>query len=89
MANNRSNYDGLQVTLNSRNFHGLSMVAGYTYSHSLDDVGRNWDFGYGRDCRKTLITRRRIREQRFEMCGIASHFHSPMPSPARRATGKT
>jgi hypothetical protein len=43
----RSNYNGLQTTLNSRNFHGLSMVAGYTWSHSLDDVGANWDFGYG------------------------------------------
>jgi hypothetical protein len=43
----RSNYNGLQATLNSRNYHGLSMVAGYTYSHALDDVGANWDFGYG------------------------------------------
>jgi len=43
----RSNYNGLQATLSSRNFHGLSMVAGYTFSHSLDDVGANWDFGYG------------------------------------------
>ena len=43
----RSNYDALQVTLNSRNYHGLSMVAGYTYGHSLDEVGANWDFGYG------------------------------------------
>jgi len=43
----RSNYDGLQATLNARNFHGLSMVAGYTYGHALDDVGANWDFGYG------------------------------------------
>jgi hypothetical protein len=43
----RSNYNGLQATLNSRNFHGLSMVAGYTYSHALDNVGANWDFGYG------------------------------------------
>jgi hypothetical protein len=43
----RSNYDGLQATLNSRNFHGLSMVMGYTFSHALDDVGANWDFGYG------------------------------------------
>ncbi|HTS34913.1 MAG TPA: TonB-dependent receptor [Candidatus Solibacter sp.] len=43
----KSNYNGLQVTLNARNYHGLSMVAGYTYSHSLDDVGANWDFGYG------------------------------------------
>jgi hypothetical protein len=43
----RSNYDGLQATLNARNYHGLSMVAGYTYSHALDNVGANWDFGYG------------------------------------------
>src|SRR3984957_12590417 len=43
----KANYDGLQVTLNARNYHGLSMVAGYTYSHALDDVGANWDFGYG------------------------------------------
>lgn len=43
----RSNYNALQVTLNARNFHGLSMVAGYTYAHALDDVAANWDFGYG------------------------------------------
>jgi hypothetical protein len=43
----RSNYNGLQATLNARNYHGLSMVAGYTYSHALDQVGANWDFGYG------------------------------------------
>lgn len=43
----RSNYNGLQATFTARDFHGLSMVAGYTYSHSLDNVGANWDFGYG------------------------------------------
>ncbi len=43
----RSNYNGLQATLTSRNFHGLSMIAGYTYSHALDMVGANWDFGAG------------------------------------------
>ena len=43
----RSNYNGLQATLNSRDYHGLSMVLGYTYAHALDDVGANWDFGYG------------------------------------------
>ena len=43
----RSNYNGLQATLTSRNYHGLSMVAGYTYSHALDMVGANWDFGQG------------------------------------------
>ena len=43
----RSNYNGLQVTFTTRNYHGLNMVAGYTYSHSLDDVGANWDFGAG------------------------------------------
>jgi hypothetical protein len=43
----RSNYNGLQTTLNARNYHGLSMVLGYTYAHASDDVGANWDFGYG------------------------------------------
>lgn len=43
----RSNYNGLQVTLNARDYHGLSMVAGYTYAHASDDVAANWDFGYG------------------------------------------
>jgi hypothetical protein len=43
----RSNYNGLQVTLNARNYHGLNAVVGYTYAHASDDVGANWDFGYG------------------------------------------
>jgi hypothetical protein len=43
----RSNYEGLQTTFTSRNYHGLSMIAGYTWSHALDQVGANWDFGAG------------------------------------------
>jgi hypothetical protein len=43
----KSNYDGLQLTFNARNYRHLSLVAGYTYSHALDDVGANWDFGAG------------------------------------------
>lgn len=43
----KSNYNGLQTTLTMRDFHGLTALAGYTYSHALDDVGANWDFGQG------------------------------------------
>ncbi len=43
----KSNYNGLQTTLTARNYHGFSAVAGYTYSHALDNVGANWHFGYG------------------------------------------
>jgi len=43
----KSNYDGLQVTLTGRDYHRLSFLLGYTYSHALDDVGANWDFGAG------------------------------------------
>jgi len=43
----RSNYNALQSTLTARNFHGLGVVAGYTYGHALDDVSANWDFGAG------------------------------------------
>jgi hypothetical protein len=38
-----SNYNGLQTTLTARNYHGLDFVAGYTYSHSLDDMSYNWN----------------------------------------------
>jgi hypothetical protein len=31
-----SNYNALQVTVNERTSHGLSFIAGYTYSHALD-----------------------------------------------------
>jgi hypothetical protein len=33
-----SNYNGLQLTLTQRLSHGLSFLAGYTYSHALDDL---------------------------------------------------
>jgi hypothetical protein len=35
--NGVSNYDGLQVIVTQRLSHGLSFLAGYTYSHALDD----------------------------------------------------
>ncbi len=37
-----SNYDGLQVTLTQRTAHGLSFIAGYTYSHALDMASDSW-----------------------------------------------
>jgi hypothetical protein len=39
----RSNYNGLQATLTSRNYHGLDLVVGYTYAHALDDQSYNWN----------------------------------------------
>ncbi len=33
-----SNYNGMQMTLTGRNYHGLSFTAGYTYSHALGDA---------------------------------------------------
>jgi outer membrane receptor protein involved in Fe transport len=37
-----STYHGLQTTLTARTYHGLDFVAGYTYSHALDDLSSNW-----------------------------------------------
>ena len=36
-----SNYDALQATLQARNYHGLSFLAGYTYSHALSVTDGN------------------------------------------------
>jgi hypothetical protein len=38
----RSNYNALQATLTERPAHGLNFTLGYTYSHSLDMLGRDW-----------------------------------------------
>ena len=45
--NYESNYNGLQVTLTGRNYHGLSFSGSYTYSHALgeaSDQGTSADF---------------------------------------------
>jgi hypothetical protein len=39
----KSNYSGLQVTLTQRPSHGLSFLAGYTYSHALDEASNNFN----------------------------------------------
>ena len=38
-----SNYNGLQVTLTQRPMHGLSFLAGYTYSHAFDTGSNNFN----------------------------------------------
>jgi hypothetical protein len=38
-----SNYHGLQVTLTQRPWHRLSYIMGYTWSHSLDEAGGDWN----------------------------------------------
>jgi hypothetical protein len=54
-----SNYDGLQTSVSMRNFHGVSGLIGYTWSHALevspnnnsglpvDSYNRNLDYGAG------------------------------------------
>jgi hypothetical protein len=37
----RSNYNGLQVTLEGRSYHGLSFLSAYTYGHALDQWSKN------------------------------------------------
>ena len=39
----KSNYNGLQVTLTQRPTHGLSFLAGYTYSHAFDTGSNNFN----------------------------------------------
>ena len=40
-----SNYDALQATLQARGYHGLSFLAGYTYSHALSESDGNSNSG--------------------------------------------
>ena len=38
-----SNYDGLQVTLQARNYHGLTFLSGYTFAHALSQKPNDSD----------------------------------------------
>lgn len=38
-----SNYNGLQVTVTQRPWHGFSYLLGYTYAHALDEAGGDWN----------------------------------------------
>jgi hypothetical protein len=40
---NISNYNGLQVTLTQRPWHGLSYLLGYTWAHAQDESGGDWN----------------------------------------------
>src|SRR5216683_242157 len=50
-----STYNGLQTTLTGRNYHGLDFVAGYTYSHALDDMSSNWVAFLPMDSRRPFL----------------------------------
>jgi hypothetical protein len=38
-----SNYNGLQVTLTQRPWHGFSYLLGYTWAHALDEASGDWN----------------------------------------------
>jgi hypothetical protein len=50
-----STYQGLQTTWTARNYHGLEFVAGYTYSHALDDMSSNWVAFLPQDSTRPLL----------------------------------
>jgi hypothetical protein len=41
---NYANYNGLQVSLTQRTWHGFSYVVGYTFAHALSQSPDNWSF---------------------------------------------
>jgi Carboxypeptidase regulatory-like domain/TonB dependent receptor len=41
---NYANYNGLQVSLTQRTWHGLSYIAGYTWAHAQSMSPDNWSF---------------------------------------------
>jgi Carboxypeptidase regulatory-like domain len=45
VANGASNYNGLQIFLNSRMSHGVQVTAAYTWSHTLDDSNGAFNTG--------------------------------------------
>jgi hypothetical protein len=88
-----SNYDGLQSTLTARNYHGLTLTAGYTFSHALGESSDQGTSGglvipinsYG-NLRQQLYTSTNFDiRQRFTLSGT---YNIPgMKSPAQLLEG--
>jgi hypothetical protein len=57
-----SNYNGAQVSVNGRGYHGLSFIAAYTYSHALADAS---DQGRGSDLSVPINNYASIRSQLY------------------------
>jgi hypothetical protein len=57
-----SNYNGAQVSLTGRGYHGLSFIAAYTYSHALGDAS---DQGRGSDLSVPINNYAGIRSQLY------------------------
>jgi hypothetical protein len=57
-----SNYNGAQVAVNGRGYHGLSFIAAYTYSHALADAS---DQGRGSDLSVPLNNYASVRQQLY------------------------
>jgi carboxypeptidase family protein/TonB-dependent receptor-like protein len=57
-----SNYNGAQVAVNGRGYHGLSFIAAYTYSHALADAS---DQGRGSDLSVPINNYAGIRQQLY------------------------
>lgn len=51
-----SNYNAFQMTVEKRMGHGLGILAGYTWSHGIDDIGT--DFGGGSGTPQDIRNRR-------------------------------
>ncbi len=60
--NYESNYNGLQVTLTGRDYHGLSFNGSYTYSHALGDAS---DQGTAADFPTPLNSYANVRSQLY------------------------
>jgi hypothetical protein len=60
--NYESNYDGLQLTLTGRNYHGLSFSGSYTFAHALGDAS---DQGTSADFPTPLNSYGNIRQQLY------------------------
>jgi hypothetical protein len=57
-----SSYNGAQISLNGRGYHGLSFIAAYTYSHALADAS---DQGRGSDLSVPLNNYASVRQQLY------------------------
>jgi len=78
-----SNYNALQASLRTNEFHGLTLQASYTYSHAIDDVSGDVPGNAHQDAYRAYLEYGNSNYDRTQMLILSYVYNIPAPSQQR------
>jgi hypothetical protein len=82
-----SNYNSLQASLRTEEYHGLTLQASYTYSHAIDDVSGDVPGNAHQDSYAAYLERGNSNYDRTQMLILSYVYNIPAPSNNKLVKG--